>query len=200
MTHRLHIPAGFKKPRGYYVYTIKVNGIVRYVGAGSGWRAWDHKRRSSNVAKIRAAVEHAAQIDVLIIARGFKTQRAAFAREEQIILSFPKKQLWNRERSRGDFISAVWSDPVKREAMNIARNAVMQTPEYRENLSRGKKLAFKRFASVRQALEAGRTPEARKKQGRAYAKRWRDPEFRARMRIIQLAAWKKRMKTFWAER
>lgn len=35
-----HTPAS--KPVGKYVYVIHVDGIARYVGAGSGSRAWSH--------------------------------------------------------------------------------------------------------------------------------------------------------------
>jgi len=29
-------------PDGHYVYSITVNGQIRYIGKGSGYRAWDH--------------------------------------------------------------------------------------------------------------------------------------------------------------
>ena len=33
-----------RSPRGYYVYTISVSGVVRYIGKGKGLRLYSHMK------------------------------------------------------------------------------------------------------------------------------------------------------------
>ena len=33
-----------KEPKGYYVYSIRVDGIVRYIGKGKGLRMYSHMK------------------------------------------------------------------------------------------------------------------------------------------------------------
>ncbi len=33
-----------KKPKGYYVYSIRVDGVVRYIGKGKGLRMYSHMK------------------------------------------------------------------------------------------------------------------------------------------------------------
>jgi hypothetical protein len=41
----------FTIPKSYYVYTIKIDGVAKYVGMGSKLRAWDYARYKKRQTK-----------------------------------------------------------------------------------------------------------------------------------------------------
>jgi hypothetical protein len=93
----------------YYVYTISVDGIVHYVGAGQGWRIFAHLRALKHPESalrdhrclyepLLAADARGAIIEVWKISEGL-TQVEALVREALMIASHPPEQLWNENKA-----------------------------------------------------------------------------------------------------
>lgn len=162
-----------------YVYQIEVDGIVRYVGKGTGDRVQRHigKAKRINVmreggAKVRTTPFHnklakALREERLItstIVASDMADDAAFAMEIELIAQFPVEQLWNLRSGGEGFTSAdmhrLWSDPEFRNKVSAAIRTGQQTTVCKALMSTASK------------------------------KRWEDAAYRKRRSIETVALWK----------
>jgi hypothetical protein len=145
-----------------YVYAILVDGIVRYVGKGSGRRLRTHEKIVRGILRRRASGEFApapsnfyerlisayqdgSEILPLILVDGL-THPEAFRLEIVARDLYPQTQLWNagkcwdnpdyRERQK-----ARWLDPELRERHRRRVRDAM-TAEHRSEISRRMKIAW----------------------------------------------------------
>jgi hypothetical protein len=121
------------KLRQYYVYEIRVDGVVRYIGKGRSGRIYSHlidaKRTASRSGvKIRNLFPHFRKMLVSAVRRGSKiaekivasnlTDGEAYRMEWQMIWNYHKHhagQLWNTIDERGKDLKDLpkkWSNPV----------------------------------------------------------------------------------------
>ena len=121
------------EPRQCYVYEIRVDGVVRYIGKGCNDRVYSHlieaKRTASRPGvKVRNLSPHFRKMLVCAVRRGSiitekiisskLTDAEAYAMEWQMIWDYHKRhagQLWNTidERSRNpEDLPNKWSNPV----------------------------------------------------------------------------------------
>jgi hypothetical protein len=121
------------KLRQCYVYEIRVDGVVRYIGKGCNDRIYSHlveaKRTASrSEVKIRNLFPHFRKLLVSAVRRGLiitekiisskLTDAEAYAMEWQMIWDYHKRhagQLWNTIDERGmnpEDLPNKWSNPV----------------------------------------------------------------------------------------
>jgi hypothetical protein len=121
------------KLRQYYVYEIRVDGVIRYLGKGRNGRIYSHfidaKRTASRPdVKIRNLFPHFRKMLVSAVRRGSKitekiiasnlTNGEAYSMEWQMIWNYHKHhagQLWNTIDERGkdpNDLPEKWSHPV----------------------------------------------------------------------------------------
>ena len=121
------------KLRQCYVYEIRVDGVVRYIGKGCNDRIYSHlieaKRTASRPGvKIRNLSPHFRKMLVSAVRRGLKitekiircnlTDAEAYKMEWQMIWDYHKRhagQLWNTIDERGrnpEDLPRKWSNPV----------------------------------------------------------------------------------------
>lgn len=115
----------------YYVYELIVvpGEVVCYVGKGSGYRMWNHRRfvtdkpRGSQCRLYRKLSELAASNKNFYPRKVFETDNEleALAFEEERIKSYPKEQLFNTAIYRPGY-STEDIDAARREAMRRSRN------------------------------------------------------------------------------
>lgn len=169
-------------PKASYVYEIVVNGIVRYIGKGTGKRAARHltvaksinrRRESGEVVKARKFYNQLAKIlrdgsvvECRIVVSGLSSHEA-FAKEIEAIAAAPAGQLWN-ELSGGQGLSSedakrMWSDRDFRTKVLSHR----RSDEFRSS-ARAKTIAH--FSN----------PEERDKSRARTKALWDDPSFRRR--------------------
>jgi hypothetical protein len=121
------------EPRQCYVYEIRVDGVVRYIGKGCNDRVYSHlieaKRTASRPGvKVRNLSPHFRKMLVCAVRRGSiitekiisskLTDAEAYAMEWQMIWDYHKRhagQLWNTIDERGrnpEDLPNKWSNPV----------------------------------------------------------------------------------------
>lgn len=102
-----------KLPIGYYVYTISVDDVVRYIGKGKGWRLYSHmkevRRRLNRAFKVQSvgprfqkklttAVLSGAKVVEQVLVDNL-TEKAAYKLEyeklREYVLAGKRDQLWN---------------------------------------------------------------------------------------------------------
>jgi len=102
-----------KEPKGYYVYSIRVDGIVRYIGKGKGLRMYSHMKevrdrlnrdfKLKNIGsffqrKLTEAVMQGAEIVEELLVEGL-TDKDAYQVEHDKLKEFvfdgKRDQLWN---------------------------------------------------------------------------------------------------------
>jgi hypothetical protein len=177
----------------FYVYQIITDGVVRYVGKGTGRRKADHMKMVRQIARRRAAGEavrtthfynrltrawlDGEQIEFAMIAEGL-SESEAFEREKiEIAVG---DGLWNEAPGGEGFNAEQWNDPRFREMMR-AREDSKRTPEYR-----AKRAAIIRSLwadpEYQEARASGRwSPEQRAAFSAWNKKRWTDPELRKQL-------------------
>ena len=121
------------KLRRCYVYEIRVNGVIRYIGKGCSDRIYSHLREARRTAsrsevKIRNLSPHFRKMLVSAVRRGANisekiicfnlTDAEAYAMEWRLIWDYHKRhagQLWNTIDERGknpEDLPKQWSNPV----------------------------------------------------------------------------------------
>lgn len=191
-----------------YVYVYEVDGLVRYVGRGRGYRMAAHlkelarrERRETNKPhrfydNLAAALATGAMVTSRKIADGLSGDDAAI-REMEEIAKYPNDQLWNSiyshnpvvldEELRSRFSAAqraLWADPAERAKRNSAREAAMSKPGVRERQISATRAALLRPGveekRVQRAREAATKPEVRKKKSVAVRAAYQSEEVKAR--------------------
>lgn len=130
-----------------YVYIILVDGVLRYVGKGTGDRIRHHLKLCRSIARRRAkgqkvvttkfynrltkALNAGASIECEIVADRL-TDQAAF--ELEIAMINGHGGLWNKAPGGQGFSSEQWRDKKFRKKM-AQREQLKRTPEYRKRRS-----------------------------------------------------------------
>jgi hypothetical protein len=172
-------------PNKAYVYAVRVDGIIRYIGKGRGGRADSHKlaarrlneqrsrgkvvRASKFENKLAAALRRGAFIEAAVLESGLSDSEA-FEREVALIAEW-RASLWNvlpgGVGGDPDFFRKFWADPKNREKQAELQRRQFEDPAYRAKM-----------------LEAGRaasqSPDGRSRQSRLMKERFADEAYRAR--------------------
>lgn len=136
--------------KGAYIYAVRVDGIVRYVGKGTGTSFTRHIKIVRSMARRRAAGEtvlaesvfyeklckaylNGSVIDHEVLLDGM-TNEDAFKKVTDFWSSYPAGQLWNSPKAwdRPEFRQkqmARWSDPEIKQYHRDRVAAVQQRPE-----------------------------------------------------------------------
>lgn len=173
--------------RKAYVYEIRVDGVTRYIGKGTGRRVDEHVKIAERLAKnmvvnektsrsvlytnLAEALLSGAVIDTHVVIGGL-TDVEAFRYEIDRIATQDFGQLWNQTQG-GDgqtteYLKKIWSDQAR-----LAKHSVRAKKSWEKNPER------------RQARFPNE--EAKKKQREMLLAKWADPEYRA----MQCAAHRK---------
>lgn len=198
-----------------YVYLISVEGVVRYVGKGSGRRLHFHEGQARAILrgkaigrhgsaklwnKLAAAMRQEQRIEARILIDGL-SDADAYAAEAEAIAAYEPDQLWNISRGGDNHARVVaayaWALPGFREA-------------HRERIRAGVIAAFAQSPGMQAGLQLGRDAlqdpavEARRRAGISAAKKgkplseatragsdaaWSDPDRRAIRVEAMSAAW-----------
>lgn len=197
-----------------YVYEILVDGVIRYIGKGSGVpmkRAAQHLRNARNILRDRAAgrrvwsvfADHqlskalaASCVITLVRVRGGLSHEAAFDLERRLIKASPHGQLWNR--ADGGLGAGYVSEETRRRMSESAKQRGSR-PEYKERCRRAWVNApedFKRrFIDRSQAVRS--RPGYREAMAAKAKTQWADP---VKARVMRAALERGRMAPHTSER
>lgn len=171
-----------------YVYEILVDGVVRYVGKGSGRRYRVHLTVASQINRDRSAGKRIRTSDFYnCLARALRrdcqidcvkvevnlTSIEAFEREAKRIASYQSGQLWNETPGGDGFRIDQLSNPEAylRKLRNGIKRSWKNDPGRRERHVAG---ALRRWAD----------PQARESHSRILTEKWRDENLIARHRDL----------------
>lgn len=176
-----------------YVYAISVDGVLRYVGKGTGNRAWVHltgARRGN--ARVGTAVKRGQSVKVEIVREGL-TDAEAFALEEQIISEVGREDngtgsLWNLSAGglggTGEGAKKRWADPAYRKrAVAAFSKAQRGSRKNKEHLA-----ALASDPGVRQKRAEKMTERQWKPMVEATRRRRENPEWMKSFREVMKAA------------
>lgn len=172
-----------------YVYAVLVDGVVRYIGKGTGRRRRDHLYKATRIVKygpdkarqmratrfhvqLAAALAAGKAITDMILADGL-SEDDAYRCERTEIAKLPASQLWN--------IDLGGHGPTS-EGMRLA----MASPEIRARISEGTRAGLTAEVLARRRVSqiaAAALPENRAKKAAAARRKAADPAFRARHAI-----------------
>ncbi len=186
-----------------YVYQIVVDGVVRYIGKGTGKRMFHHvsiarhlSAKRANGQKVRGslfynklakAISSDCIIEPSVVAENL-SEESAYERERKEIDSYPEDQLWNvfsggRGSTREDCLRA-WNDTGRRLRHNETMAAFLARPDVRERISEGTKAGLSRpgvlEARHQSQIIAAQNPETQAKKRATMKALWEDPAHRAR--------------------
>lgn len=180
LTGTWHSSVASHSPEGrFFLYHIIVNGVVRYIGKGSGSRHLDHARKARRVNRLRTsgqsvkasrfinrlakALKEGALVTEAVTCR-FQTEEAALVAEREQIGMAPNGQLWNGNEGGAGCTSAA----ARKAAQRVEARAKRAAASRAMWADPGKR------AELIQGLRAGHT-EASYNQGSR--KRWSDPGY-----------------------
>lgn len=176
-------------PRRSYVYAIVVDGVVRYVGKGTGGRKDDHFRQARRIIRegadlsftpsvcasnLAVAIQSGSDVSCRIVASDLGEQ-AAYDLERRLIARL-RNGLWNKSPGGKGFTS----DAAKR-----ARKMVEQQFSCRDFLDRR---AAAIGASLRERFE--RNPEEAVRLSNIQRRAWRQPGAREK-RVAGMVAYRR---------
>ncbi len=182
----------------FYVYQIVVDGVVRYIGKGSGARWKSHVAKAKRLNAIRAtgatasvsvfynrlakAIRNGATIEQRLVMTGF-AEPESYEMERAAIAVMPDGQLWNRwieangnttaSPELKERLSAAalkrYEDHTERARMRAIHAEVARRPDVRERKSQGTK---RRWAENPDAFKrfqtAAYTPEVVARRAKSY--------------------------------
>lgn len=187
---------GMPDNRSAYVYAIAVDGVVRYIGKGSGVpmkRANQHLRNARLLLRQRKAssavyADHCIAksfangecVETRMLESGMSHDEA-YAREVALIASYPPDQLWNL--SDGGMGAGLVTEHTRKILSDAAR-ARMLDPGLRRNLA-SKWESFtpehrSKFIEASKAVHS--RPGSRERLASNAKANWSDPDKAARMR------------------
>lgn len=197
---------------GAYVYAIKVDGVVRYIGKGRRYRMIEHRRIAQEInrrrvagEKVRAshfhnrlakALRNGCVLEHIVIAHAL-TDDVAYDLERKTIATAPVGELWNVKAGgpEGDsrVLKALWSDPKERERLSRAIRNGKRKQEFRE---KARQTAIAQWADPEKKARWTKSHRAiwddehRAAERRALLKRvWADPEKSARKSALVKSQW-----------
>jgi len=146
--------------RRFYVYGIKVDGIVRYVGKGCNGRIYAHvvEAKSGNHCneQLSAALRDGRGIEYILF-RDDLDERGAFKLEAAMIAKH--KDLWNKPFHAAHALKSRWLDPAARAKHSAAIKAKWQDSDFRESTRANMREAAKvRPRTTRGQWGRARTP------------------------------------------
>lgn len=190
----------------FYVYAIRVNRVVRYIGKGTNGRVHEHmmwvrlieagtKPRATFHKRLHAVWKQGAKITHSILLKQL-SERDALKHERRIIAEYRAdhpRQLWNVQPGGEGGLAEIWADPEWKAKQSALIKAALTTPEVR---ARRKKQAQRRWLDPNE-IEAWAAQMARQRKTRKYQnsvsdglkRKWAEPEYHAAMLIKRKAAW-----------
>lgn len=134
----------------FYVYAIKVDGIVRYIGKGTNGRMRFHytvalpmiangskRYRSRFYTKLYDAWSKGATITAAVVADGL-TEKQANKGERAVIADYRARkpgQLWNVQPGGDNGMAELWSDPEWKTKQSALIKLSLTTPRIRARRS-----------------------------------------------------------------
>lgn len=178
-----------------YVYSISIDGVVRYIGKGRGRRAGSHVKLATQINLRRAdgeiirttrfynalakALANEAPVSGEIIEHGLSDEDA-FRLEVQLIANAPDGQLYNSaEGGRGltaKVAKQIWNDPSYREVQRTIGQKARLAGLWAKPGFRERKIEFSKNNMARLWAD----PNYRAMRTKVVKDQWRDPAFRAR--------------------
>jgi hypothetical protein len=186
-----------------YVYTIIVDGVIRYIGKGSGNRVNAHLRVVRSIAWRRAAGETVkashfynrltkawlagSDIQASIISE-LMSDEQAYAREIAEIAAAPKGQLWNIWAGGEGSSKGYLKSDEQRKLIAESNRKTWTDPDLKQKQSEAKRIHWLR-PEYRELVKIGRaktdlSPEGRARRRAAANARWADPSYREKMRLL----------------
>lgn len=143
----------------FYVYQILVDGIVRYIGKGSGGRIHHHVKFAKRLIKNRKtgkkiwarkfynqlakAIKNGSEILEEFVIKNV-SEKKAFAREIVEIVKYPEGQLWNTLNggpgNSSEYTTELWKDPIFRAKQAVTMEA--RIDEAREDVARARTIRW----------------------------------------------------------
>jgi hypothetical protein len=179
-----------------HVYAIVVDGMVRYIGKGSGGRARAHMRLVKSIARRRSAGEtvrtshfynrltkawlDGAEIQEVIIADGM-TDQDAYDREIAEIAAAPQRRLWNSWDGGEGSSKGYAKSPEQRRKIADTNRKTWTDPTLLAEHSKTCKLLWLRPEYRARLTGRKWTPEMRAALSAKRKAQWADPEFKAKM-------------------
>jgi hypothetical protein len=180
-----------------YVYAIVVDGVIRYVGKGSGSHVRAHMRVVRSIARRRATGElvqasyfyngltkawlAGAEIEERILIADLDHE-AAFRAEIETIASFPRDQLWNCWPGGEGSSKGYAKSEQQRRKIAESNKQTWADPKLRAEQSARMRLVLVK-SDVREKLHKPRSEQFCRKMHANAKARWADPDFRDRVKV-----------------
>jgi hypothetical protein len=179
-----------------FIYAIVVDDVVKYIGKGTGRRAIRHVQKMHQILRARAAGEvvqathlhnrmakawrNGSMIEIEILIDGL-TDDAAFAKEIEVIATYPAWQLWNKTLG-GDRPPDLTGHPASPERIAKARASNLKSwsdPNLLAEQSKRMKVTWLKPEYREQKIAQNSRPQPTVSEKAKL--RWADPEFKAKM-------------------
>lgn len=191
--------------RSAYVYAIVVDGVVRYIGKGSGDRLVYHMTIARRVLRtgsegnrrgttrrlyieLASAIGLGSRIELTKLREGLSVHEA-FAEERALVAKAGPDHLWNMRAggaggSPTQEVRAKISASVSESWKDPARKLISKSPEGQASKSAKNRAAWadqvRRAQRVENMTRAANEPHRRAAVSAALSRRWADPEARKR--------------------
>jgi hypothetical protein len=189
-----------KKRNRFYVYAVIVDNKIRYIGKGTGGRAYMHIRIARGIVRRRMAGETVSATpfyekltevwlkgsDIQIsILKNKLTDRKAYAVECELIAKQKASQLWNTWSGGLGSPKGHKKSEQQKHRSSESNKKTWSDEKLKQKHSKRCKVIWlnpEYRRKTQAALKAaGQQPELRKKRSDAAKVRWANPEFREKM-------------------